>query len=195
MMSVKVTSSPTELRRQLASLESMQLLRQTVDIHHHLLTQTGWRGRLSVSLRQHRDVLPRIGILLKLRNQFLNHRIVDLLERLLDGKRHTRVVDILTRQAKVDELLEASQTCHANIISASCHFINFLLDEVLHSLHVVVRHLLDVLHALCISLGEVLIDGTQFRCHTLYIEKFQEICQRDEILNLYPHPILYQCIF
>ena len=203
MMRIVVACRPTELSRQLTSLQRLQLLRQTIHIHHHLLTQTGRRCRLSVRLCQHRNVLPCIRILLQLRNQFLYHRIVDLLERFLDGKRHARIVDVLARQAKVDELLEARQTSHASLASLTsstslarptCHLINLLLDEILHGLHVVVRHLLDVLHALCISLGEVLIDGTQFRCHTLYIKQLEERGQGNEILNLYPHTVSDQGI-
>ena len=39
--------------------------------------------------------------------------------------------------------------------------VKLLLDEVLHSLHVVVGHALDLLHASCISLRELLVDATQ----------------------------------
>ena len=152
VMRIVVARRTTKLGCNLAGLQLVQLLRQTIDIHHHLLTQTCGRSGLSVCLGQHWDILPLIGILLKLSDEFLHLWIVHLVECILNAEWHRRIVDILTGQAKMNEFL---------VIFKVANFVEFLLDEVLHSLHVVIGHLLDVLHTLRISLREVAIDVAQ----------------------------------
>ncbi len=76
--------------------------------------------------------------------------------------------------------------------------VNLLLDEVLHSFHVVVGHLLNILDTLGISLCEVAVDVTQrFKKVMVKISQLRQgqFTQRDEILNLNTHPIAYQRIF
>ena len=48
-----------------------------------------------MSLSQHGHVLPLLSIVVQLLNELLNHRIVHLLQRLLDAQGHTGIVDIL----------------------------------------------------------------------------------------------------
>ena len=96
-----------------------------------------------MSLCQHGDVLPLVSIFLQLCNQFLHLWIIHLIEGILDGERHGRIVDVLAGQAKMNEFL---------VILEVANLVQFFLDEVLHSLHVVIGHLLDVLHTLCICL-------------------------------------------
>ena len=100
-------------------------------------------------LGEHRDVLPLLGIVVQLLNQFLDKRVIYLFQCLLDRERHTRIVDVLGSESEVNELLEAVETTHG---------IELLLDKVLHGLHVVVSHFLNILHPLGISKRKLTID-------------------------------------
>ena len=75
--------------------------------------------------------------------------------------------------------------------------VNLLLDEILHSLHVVVGNLLDILHALGILLCEVAIDVAQglkeVVVYHLQLGQWQ-FTKGNEILDFYAHTIAYQCI-
>jgi hypothetical protein len=75
--------------------------------------------------------------------------------------------------------------------------INLFLDEVLHSFHVVVGHLLNVLHALGILLGKVTIDVAQGLKETVVygLQLWQrQFAEGNEILDFYAHTIAYQCV-
>ena len=77
-------------------------------------------------------------------------------------------------------------------------FLQFLLDEVLHGLHVVVGHGLDVLNALRVGQREILVHGPQTReqrVGELRQLRQRQLTQGDEILYLYAHTIAYERIF
>ena len=63
MVSVEITCCTTKLSSHRRLFQTAQLLFQTIDIYHHLLTQTCGRGWLSMSLGEHGDVLPLLSII------------------------------------------------------------------------------------------------------------------------------------
>ena len=95
MVGIIVTSSATKLSSDGGILQSTELFFQTIHKNHHLLTQTCGRGRLSVGLGKHRNVLPLLSIVVELFDEFLDHWIVYLLQSLLDAQGNTGIVDIL----------------------------------------------------------------------------------------------------
>ena len=107
VVGVVVACGTAKLGCHLASLQLVQLLGQTIDIHHHLLAQTSGRSGLSMCLCQHGDVFPLISILFELCNEFLHLRVIDFCQRLLDGERHRCIVDVLTGQSKVNKFLDS----------------------------------------------------------------------------------------
>ena len=142
-----------------------------------------------MSLCKHRHVLPFVSIILQLLDEFFDHRVVNLVECILDCQGYTCVVDVLTGQTEVDELL---------VLLEIANLIEFFLDEVLHGFHVVVGYLLDVLHSLCVSLGEVgiylaqggeevLVEGLQLRQ--------RKFAKCNEIFNLHLYAVFYQRVF
>ena len=60
-----------------------------------------------MGLSEHRDVLPLLGIVVELFYQFLQERVIDILQGFLDAQGDAGVVDVLRGQSEVDELLEA----------------------------------------------------------------------------------------
>jgi hypothetical protein len=108
-----------------------------------------------MGLGKHGDILPLLGIVVELFDEFLQEGNIDIGECLLDGKGHGGVVDILGCEAEVDELLEG----YGGITAAYwAEGIDALLDEILDGLHVVIGHLLDVLHTLSVLYGKVAVD-------------------------------------
>ena len=187
IVGVVVAGGATELGGHGLCLQCCQLALQTVHKHHHLLAHTGGRCRLAVGLGKHGNVLPLLGIGTQLCYQLLYLGIVNLLQSLLDAEGHTGIVDILTGETEMDELLVGIQT--ANLVE-------LFLDEILHGLYVVVSNALYVLHALGISLGEVAVNVAQSLCRcgkTLQLGQ-RQFAQSDEILNLYSYAVLNKCV-
>ena len=151
MVSIEITGCATELGCQDDILQTLQLRAQTIDIHHHLFSQTCGRCWLSVCLGQHRDIFPSLSILGQLIDQLLQQRHIHFMERLFDREGHTGVVNILRGKTKVDKLL---------VVFEATYLVQFLLDEILNSFYIVIGYLLDILHALCIILGKITIDST-----------------------------------
>ena len=149
MVSVVVARSTTELGRDGTSLQQCQLTLQTIDEHHNLLAQARRTGRLSMRLGQHGHILPLLSIGTQLPDEFLYLGVIHLLQGILDAERYTGIIDILRRKSEMDELLVGIQTADG---------IKLLLDEILHSLDVMVRHCLDVLDTLCILYREITVD-------------------------------------
>ena len=195
-MGVEVTRGTAKLSRELTSTELCQLLLETIDEDHYLLTQSrGW-CRLSVSLREHRHVLPLFCIVAQLFHQLLHCRTIYLLKSLFDRQRYAGVVDILRGKTKVDEFLILVER---GMWSVECALksIELLFDEVLHRLHVVVGCLLNGLHTLGILLREVTVDITQLlkQCMVEACQLRQrQLAKRDEILYLHTHAVTNKCI-
>ena len=83
MMGIEVARSATELCGDLASLQTVELFGQTIDVDHDFLAQACGRGRLSMRLGEHGHVFPLIGILLQLSDELFHQRIVDIVQSLL----------------------------------------------------------------------------------------------------------------
>ena len=152
MVGIVITSSTTKLSSKLASLQRLKLFGKTININHDFLTQTCRRRRLSVSLSQHRHILPLVSISLELCNKFLYLWVEALLQSLLDRKRYTGVVDVLRSETEVNELL---------IVVQSTNLIELLLDEILYGFYVVISNLLNVLDTLSLIFVKVTVDITQ----------------------------------
>ena len=78
------------------------------------------------------------------------------------------------------------------IMLKTAHGVKLLLDEVFHSLHVVIGHLLDVLHPLCISRCKLTIDVTQLveACMIDILQLRQrQFTKSDEILDFHTYAI------
>ena len=188
MVSIIVTRSATKLSGNRRILQSAQLLFQTIDINHDFLAQTSRRSRLSVGLGQHGHILPLLSIVVQLLYQFFHHRIVHLLQCLLDRKRYAGIVDVLWCQAKVDELL---------VFLKVANLIQLFLDKILYGLHVVVGRFLYLLHTGSILLCEVTIDiSKRFKQVMVKILQLRqrEFTKRDEILDLHTYSVANQSI-
>ncbi len=138
MMGVEVAGGSAKLCRELAAFQHVELLAQAINIDLYLLAQPRGGRRLSVGTGKHGHLFPLLGIGFELPYQFFDLGIIDLLERFLDGKGHTRVVDVLRGKPKMDKLLVGIEAANG---------IELFLDEVLHGLYIMVGHLLNVLHA------------------------------------------------
>ena len=188
VMSVVVARSATELHRHLACLQLVELFCKTIYEHHDFLTKSCRRRRLTVCLCKHRYVLPLLGVGIELGDEFLYGRIIHVFERLLDGKRHAGVVDVLRSESEMDEFLIGIQ---------SAYLVEFLLNEIFHSLDVMIGHSLDILYALCTRLVEVGVDASQ-PCEQRMIERCQlrqrELAQGYEILYFHAHSVADECI-
>ena len=88
MMRIIVSGSTTELCRYRTSLQHSQLTFQAVSEYFNLFSQPRRRSRLTVSLCQHGDVFPFFGIRFQLVNQFLDLRIIHLLQCVFNRQRH-----------------------------------------------------------------------------------------------------------
>ena len=86
VVGVEIARGATKLCRELAGLESVELLAQAIDIDLDFLAQARRRGGLAMGLGEHRYVLPLLGISLELVDELLDLGIIDLQERLLDGQ-------------------------------------------------------------------------------------------------------------
>ena len=79
----------------------------------------------------------------------------------------------------------------------SADAVEFLLYEVLYSLHVVVSHFLDVLHALGFFFAKVAIDVAQ-TLEELMVERSKlrqwQLAERDEVFDFHTYAVAYQCI-
>ena len=188
MMGIEVACRSTELSCNGTSTKHVQLTLQAIDKDHHLLAQTCGTGRLTVSLRQHGNILPLVGILTQLCDKLLDEGVIDLLQSLLDAQGHAGVVDILAGQAEVDEFLVVFQSADA---------VELFLDEVLDSLHIVVCNSLYILHALGILFREVAVYVAQLLVadgKALQLRQGQ-MNEGNKIFYLYPDTIANQSIF
>ena len=95
MVGIVVAGGTTELSGELASLKRVELFGETVNEDFYLLTQTCRGGWLAVGLGKHRNILPLLSVCLQLVDEFLNHRIIDVMDGVLKHERETGVVDIL----------------------------------------------------------------------------------------------------
>ena len=189
MVGIEIACCTAKLGRNLRGLQRFELLGKAVDVNHHFLSQTRRRCRLPVSLGQHRNVAPLIGILLQLGDELFHLRIIHLVQGFLQQQRGCGVVDILRGKAKMDEFLERFQPAY---------LVKLLFQEIFHGLDIMVRHLFDVLHALCMLLVKAAIDVAQaFKKAVVKPFKLRKrkLTKAYEILNLNTDTIAYERIF
>ena len=130
MMGIVVTRGTAELSGDRCLFQRAQLLLQTIDIDHDLLTQSRRRCRLTMSLGKHRNVLPLLSIIMKLLDELFHERIVHLFQCLLDTQGHAGIIDILRSKTEMDELL--------GLNGEAIQRINAFLNEILNGLDVMV---------------------------------------------------------
>ena len=188
MMGIEVTCGTTELGCHGTLLEHLLLSLESIDKHHHLLAQASRTGGLSVGFGQHGHIGPLLSILFQLVDEFLKQWEIHLRKSLSDTHGHTGIVDILRSETKMDKLLESIQSTYG---------IELLLEEILHSFHVMIGHLLYGFHSGSIGLTEVLIDSTQTR-EQLLRKRCQlgegQLAQSNKILHLHSNAVTYQSI-
>ena len=142
-----------------------------------------------MGLGKHRNVFPCSGILLQFADQLFYQRIHHLFQAFFYRKGNGGVVDILTRQAEMNEFFVGVQTAD---------LVKFFLDIIFDGFHIVIRHLLNVFHALGTLFRQLFIDaakaGKQSVVETLQLGK-RYLTQTDEILYLYTDAVADQCIF
>ena len=163
VMRIVITRSATKFSGYRASLQRSQLTFQTVHEHHHLFSQTSGRSRLPVRLGKHRDIRPLFRIRTELGYQFLYLRIIHLLQSLFHRQRNRSIVNILWSQPEVDKFF---------VIIHSTQLVKFFFQEILHSLHVMIRHAFNILDASGVGFGKVTVDVPQCLEHAL-IHPFQ----------------------
>ena len=87
----------------------------------------------------------------------------------------------------MDELLEVSEA----------HLVELPLEEILHSLDIMVGHLLDVLDGLGVGVGEVTVNVAQSlslggHAGQLRTQRLEAVGEGDEILHLHADTVFYQ---
>ena len=125
---VHVAGGSAELAAHGHGLEQLFLTAQAICEHLYLFAQSCRSGGLSVGACQHGNILPLPGEVLQSANQFLQQRQVNFPDGIVYTHRHTRIIDVLAGEAEVNELLVILQA----------HGIEFLFQEIFHSLDVMV---------------------------------------------------------
>ena len=104
-MGIEITGGTAELGRHGNLFQRFQLLLQTIHEDHDFLAQACGGSRLSVSLSEHRHILPLFRIVGELLNQLFHLRNEHIGQRLFHGKGHAGVVNVLGGESEMDEFL------------------------------------------------------------------------------------------
>ena len=84
------------------------------------------------------------------------------------------------------------------IVLHTTQLIKLFFQEILHSLHIMVRHALNILDALCVGFGEVTVNVSQGFENAL-IHPFQlrqrQLTQRDKVFYFNLYTVFNQCKF
>ena len=187
MMSIETSRSTTELSHRLNILQKVNLTFQTLYKNLKLLTQACRRCRLAMSVRQHRDILPLLCKRVYLVQQLIQRWQIDISQSLLQQKWSCSVIDILRSKTKVHKLT----------VLVQAQSLQFLLQEILHSLHVVVGDALNLLNVesifhreLGVKLAQLIISRLGNTCQLWQ----WNLAQSDKILNLDTHTVANQSI-
>mmetsp|Transcript_2488 Transcript_2488/g.5902 ORF Transcript_2488/g.5902 Transcript_2488/m.5902 type:complete len:295 (+) Transcript_2488:1-885(+) len=186
MMRVELTSSPTKLCCEFYLRDVLELLFKAFHKNHQLLANTCRCRSLTMRPSQHWNVSPLVCQSSERLQDLVGKRWKhDALHSV--AKRHWDgcVVDILGRQREMQKLFVVLPTI----------LVKLVLQEVLHSFHVMVGNSLLSFDNLRISQTEISEDSTQLR--KIRMVKSLELRQRDftqsdEVLNLNKHAILDQ---
>ena len=139
----------------------------------------------AVGLGQHSNAVPLFGTRIESGDELVEQRHEHLVESVLYRHRHRRVVDILRCEAEVYELLPLVKP----------QGVKPLLEEILHSLDIVVGDRLMLLDAHGISLGELFVYLAQDSvCAGRHIGQLRnaQTAERDEILHFHLHAVTNQ---
>ena len=188
VVGVEIARRAAEFGRDGDGFQLVDLPVEPFDEDHQLLAQPRGRGGLAVRVGQHRDGVPLGGQRGELLAQFGQCRVADLRQRLLDRERNGRVVDVLRREAEVDELLAGAQPQR----------IHLLFEQVLDGFHVVVGRALDLLDALGVGRREVAVKSAQsLECGRADPFQFgqRQFAQGDEILHFDADAVADQGVF
>ena len=188
MVGVEVARGAAELGRDGDVVEHDELLLEAFDEDRELLAQRRGRSGLSVGAGQHRHRAPLAGERRQLVTHLLDGRVVDAGHGLLERERNGRIVDILRREAEVDELLVAFES----------QGIHLLLDDVLDGLDVVVRNRLDLLDPLGVGVRKIGVESAQFgKLCVVDVAELGErkLAQGDEIFHFDADSITNQGLF
>ena len=185
-MGIEVARRPAELGSVGQFLQHLHLNVQALGEHPDLFSQPGGRSRLSVRMRQHRDVVPLRGPFFQPFDQSVEFRQVDFGHGLLEGQGDGRVVDVLRGKAEVDEFLVALQPQAGEQ----------LLEEVLDRFYIVVGRLFDVLDPLGVLEGKVGVEAAQIgKCAFRYAGQLGQLCtqsaQGDEVFYFHLYAVTY----
>ena len=187
MVGIETTSSTAELSHRLNSVQQINLTLQTLNKDLELLAQAGWRCRLTVSVSQHRNLLPLLSKSINLVYNIVQRRQVDIGQSLLQQEWSGCVVDILRCKTEVYEL--------AVVVQAQ--LLQLLLQEVLDSLHIVVCYALNLLHMQSILHSKLGVELTQLLESRLgnTCQLWQrQLAQSDEILHFHTNTITNKCV-
>ena len=195
MVGVEIAGGSAELGGHGDIAQGTQLLFEAVDVDHELLAQARGRGGLAVGAGEHGHGAPLLGVVVEQVDELFEQGDVDAVEGLLQGQGYGGVVDVLGGESEVDEVLGGGRRKEEG--GRRKELIEALLDVVFDGFDVVVGDGLDVLHALGLLGGELLVDGAQGR------EEFTgeagqlrqgQLAEGDEILYFHADAIAYERI-
>ena len=152
-MGIHIACSAAELGRVGELAELPELLLDADLIYLELLSEPGRRSRLAVCLGKHRHLFPGLGHFSDGPEDLPESRDVDFLQGLLEHQWLGGVVDVLGSKAEMHELGPFLQT----------HLLEPALDEILHSLDVVVGDRLDFLDLHCLLRCQILVNQAHLR--------------------------------
>ena len=95
VVSVEVTRSTAKFRRTRNSLKLFDLFVQTFNEYHNFLAESGRRGGLSVSARQHRHINPLHSQPFQRIDYLIEQRVVNIVSCISQRVGCSRVVDVL----------------------------------------------------------------------------------------------------
>ena len=144
-MGIEITGGSSEFSGNGHFLQEFQLAAQTVGKYFEFLAQTGGRSRLTVCFGQHRYFFPLFGQFFQFGNQFVDGRIIDIVDRIPERTGYCRIVDILGSQTEMDKFF----------IVMKVQGIEFFFDKIFDCFDIVVGYFFNVLDFLCIFYGKV----------------------------------------
>mmetsp|Transcript_56686 Transcript_56686/g.165875 ORF Transcript_56686/g.165875 Transcript_56686/m.165875 type:complete len:340 (+) Transcript_56686:530-1549(+) len=177
---VHVPSGTSKLAAVWHLAQECKLPFHALDEYLELFGKVRRRGGLAVSLGQHWEV-PLCQSLLQRRHELLHTRDVALLKGFLQEQWGRGVVDVLAGESKV----------HVLLVRLQAQRVELLLDEVLHSLDIMIGDLLCGLDFGGISNAHISSHSTQLRSRIRWevFTGWQPLHQCDEIFNLDVHSI------
>lgn len=148
MMSIEIPRCTTEFPLKSIGSEFGELFLKPFDKNHHLLSEIGRCRWLSMCTSKHRDILVHGSHIADGSDDFLIVRNHDFFQRYLHCNWCSGIVDVLTRESKVDPLSHISKS----------EFFKFFLYKIFYSFYVMIGCFFCIFDPLCISNWKFLID-------------------------------------